>query len=134
MHLSARYGLAGIVGLALLTAVQKLRDLAWSPPPPGEYLLGVLPDFAAAIAIAFVLLSIWSDQNRTADPVKMKRAFMACVLISGFGLLAWELFQKTSTRLVFDPHDIGATFLGLGAAYVLFRALTPQSSLQARPW
>jgi hypothetical protein len=125
MRLSTRYGLIGIGALGLLAAVHQLRGMERSPQPTSDYLIGVLPNFAAAIAITFVLLSIWSDQNPDAGFTSAKRPFLLCSSISGFGLLAWELFQKTSSRLVFDPHDVGATLVGLGAAGMLFYILRP---------
>jgi hypothetical protein len=97
-----------------------------SPQPTIDYLIGVLPNFAAAIAITFVLLSIWADQNREADFNSAKRPFLVCAFISSVGLLAWELVQKTSSRLVFDSNDVGATLVGVGAASILFYALKPQ--------
>jgi hypothetical protein len=126
MRLSTRYGLTGIGALGLLASVHQLRGVQRSPQPIVDYLIGVLPNFAAAIAITFVLLSIWADQNRDADFTSAKRPFLGCAFISGVGLLAWELFQKTSRRLVFDVNDVGATFIGIGAAIILFYALTPQ--------
>ncbi len=124
MTLTTRYGLAGIGALALLSLVHWYRTSGLSPLPGGDYLLGVLPNFAAAIAIIFVLLSIWSDQRRGADFASTKRAFIVAASISGIGLTAWEFFQKTSRRLIFDPHDLGATLVGLGAAGLLFYMLT----------
>jgi hypothetical protein len=112
--------LTGIGALGLLATVHQLRGIERSPQPTGDYLVGVLPNFAAAIAITFVLLSIWADQNREADLSSAKGLFLVCAFISGVGLLAWELFQKSSNRLVFDPHDVAATFVGLGIASVLF--------------
>jgi Ni/Fe-hydrogenase subunit HybB-like protein len=112
--------------LGLLAMVHQLRAMERSPQVSSDYLIGVLPNFAAAIAITFVLLSIWADQNRDADFDSAKRPFLVCASISGIGLLAWELFQKTSSRLVFDPHDLGATFVGVGATCMLFYALKPQ--------
>lgn len=131
MRLSTRYGLIGIAGLGLLTAAHQLREMERSPQPTIDYLLGVLPNFAAAIAITFVLLSIWSDQNPEAGFTSAKRPFLICASISGFGLLAWELFQKTSSRLVFDPHDVGATVVGIGVASALFYLLSPRPSAKA---
>lgn len=126
--MSTRYSLADIGALALLTTVHQLRNLERSHQPPTQYLLGVLPNFAAAIAIVLVLLNIWCDQRRKADIGTVKGRFLACVGISGGGLLAWELIQKTSNRFVFDLHDIGATIVGLAAASLLFYLLTPRSS------
>jgi hypothetical protein len=82
---------------------------AWAHPtgaqPTIDYLIGVLPNFAAAIAITFVLLRILADPNRDADFNSAQRPFLFCIIVGGVGLVAWELFQKTSSRLVFDPHD-----------------------------
>ncbi|OYW44508.1 MAG: hypothetical protein B7Z08_09200 [Sphingomonadales bacterium 32-68-7] len=129
MVLSTRYGLAGIGALALLASAHKLRELGAAPHPAAVYLLGVAPNFAAALAITFVLLSIWSDQKRSADYAAVRLAFFGAVAISCAGLLAWELFQTTSSKLVFDSHDIAATLVGGAASWVLFGILTarPQS-------
>jgi hypothetical protein len=131
MRQSTRYGLTGIGALGLLAAVHQLRGMERTPQATSDYLIGVLPNFAAAIAITFVLLSIWSDQNKEAGFTAAKRPFLLCASISGFGLLAWELFQKTSSRLVFDPHDVGATFVGIGAASILFYILKPRSPTES---
>lgn len=126
MRLSTRYGLTGIGALALLAAVHQVRGMGLPPQPSLDYLVGVLPNFAAAIAITFVLLSIWGDQNPNADFAAAKRPFILCASISGLGLIAWELFQKTSNRLVFDPHDVGATVVGIGVTIIVFYVLKPR--------
>lgn len=127
MKLSTRYGLAGIAALALLTAVDALRARGGIGSATGSFLLGVLPNFAAAIAIPFVMLSVWTDQRQSATT---GRAFAACVTFSTLGLFAWEAIQRTSGRFVFDPHDLGATVAGALAAFLLFRSMTPRQ--QAR--
>ncbi len=127
MRGSMRYGLAGISGLGLLTIGHWLRDLALPPQRTVDYLLGVIPNFAAAIAITFVLLSIWSDQYRDASFATTLRALLVSASISGVGLISWELIQGTSNRLVFDPHDIGATLVGVATAAIMFYLLTPGS-------
>lgn len=126
MKASTRYGLVGIGALSLLSAVHWLRGMGSWQLPAGDYLLGVTPNFAASIAICFVLLSIWADQRHGPTFDVAKRAFLICVSISGLGLLGWELFQKNSSRFVFDPHDVGATFVGMSAASLLFYFLTPR--------
>ncbi len=125
MQLSTRYGLVGIGALTLLTTVHQLRGSPGLLSPAGDYLLGTLPNFAAAIAITFVLLSIWADQNRDAAFASIKRPFLMCASISAFGLLAWETFQKTSDRFVFDLHDTGATLVGVIVTSLLFYITTP---------
>ena len=127
MRLTMRYGLVGVAALAMLTAVHRLREDAMLPQPAGVYLLGVLPNFAAAVAITFVLLGIWSDQDRDAVLASTERRFLICASVSGFVLLAWEVLQTLSKQLVFDLHDLGATLVGLGAAVLIFYAVTPRA-------
>lgn len=43
---------------------------------------------------------------------------------SGVGLVAWEFIQQSSRNLVFDMHDIGASIVGLGVAFLLFAMST----------
>jgi hypothetical protein len=43
--------------------------------PIAAYLLGVTPNFAAAVAITFVLLSIWADHNERAGVNETPRWF-----------------------------------------------------------
>ena len=125
MRYPTRYGLAGIGALALLSLVHWARGWELPTSPTTAYLLGVLPNFAAAVAITFALLSIWSDQNSEASFASNKRAFFAAASISGVGLFAWEFFQKTTSgKLVFDEHDLAATLIGLGAASLLFYTIT----------
>jgi hypothetical protein len=126
MRLSTRYGLTGIGALSLLTTAHQLRGIERSSQPAIDYLLGVLPNFAAAIAITFVPLTIWAEQNRDADLSTAKRPFSLCASISGVSLLAWEVLQRLSKRLVFDPYDVAATLVGLAAACLIFYALSAQ--------
>jgi hypothetical protein len=130
MQPSLRYGLAGIGALALLSLVQWLREQHLHPGPLGKYLLGVTPNFAAAIAITFVLLSVWADKNRGATIASARKGFAACAAISGFGLIGWELIQRTSGRFVFDFSDILATLLGIGASALLFHAISPSADAE----
>ena len=127
MKLATRYGLAGIGGLALLSFGHWLREGRAIVGQPSEYLLGVLPNIAASIAVAFVLLSIWTDRNGPLTFAAARHRFLICATISGVGLIAWEFVQLTGDRLVFDLHDISATGIGLCAAGSLFVALTPKT-------
>jgi len=67
MKLSVRYGTAGIVALAALSGVHWLRAIGFSQGEVSGYLLGVLPNLCAAVAITFVVLSIWADQQKLID-------------------------------------------------------------------
>lgn len=127
MKLVTRYGLSGIGGLALLSSGNWLRARRLIIGQPGKYLLGVLPNFAAAIAIVFVILSIWTDQNLPVNFRAARIRFLLSATISGIGLVVWEFMQRIGHKLVFDIHDILATAIGLCAAALLFQAITPKT-------
>ena len=126
MKLSTRYGLVGIGALCALSLVHWGRESQYHGAETVLYLMGVLPNVAAAIAIPFVLLSIWADQNQSASYAIARRSFVVVALGTGVGLIGWEFIQQTSRTLVYEIHDIGATFLGLGVSCLLFTLLTPK--------
>lgn len=126
MKLFLRYGLIGIGALAVLSLGHWIRARTGGGPDAYLYVLGVLPNVAAAVAIPFVFLSIWADQNPSASYPAARRWFAGAALVTGAGLVAWELVQQTSRKLVFDPHDLGATAAGLVLAAVLFALVTPK--------
>lgn len=128
MEPQTRYGLLGIGALALLSCVHWVREQQLVLQPVSGYLLGVTPNFAAAIAINFVLMSIWADRTRNANFAVARYWFFVCAAVSALGLLSWELFQKTSKRLVFDVHDMLATLVGIATAILLFYLVTPRGA------
>ncbi|WP_298194418.1 hypothetical protein [Novosphingobium sp.] len=127
MKLSTRYGLAGLGGLALLTLVQWARQEHLQHGAVLTYLIGVGPNFAAAIAITFVLLGVWSEQRPGTDGVGERQRFRVSAAISGGGLLAWEAVQTASRNLVFDWQDVLATFAGIAVCHALFARIRPRS-------
>lgn len=126
MRLSTRYGLVAIAALALLTAVDGLRGSAIAFPPFARMLLGAGPNFAAAIAIAFVGLCIWVESLPGPRP-PLRVRFIICLTVGGLGLVAWEFVQRSSRSLVFDPGDLIATALGCALAAAVFAAITPRA-------
>jgi uncharacterized membrane protein len=128
MSLSTRYGIAGIGALAGLTVVQWLREDAAVQAEVAVYLLGVLPNLFAAMAITFVVLSFFADQRKLATRRAAGPWFLLAAAIAGAGLLGWEYIQQSSDRFVFDLHDIGATLVGLLLSGVVFGAVTPRGS------
>jgi hypothetical protein len=117
--------------LAALSLVHWGRRLQFEAPEIVFYLLGVLPNVAAAIAIPFVLLSIWTDQKPAATYQAARRRIVVLTLVAGVGLIAWEYMQQSSDSLFFDYHDIAATIFGLAVAWLLFVLLTPRASATA---
>ncbi|MBY0392020.1 MAG: hypothetical protein K2Q27_02005 [Novosphingobium sp.] len=121
MKLSTRFGLVGLGGLALLSAVQWARQQHLQHGAALTYLIGVGPNFAAAIAITFVLLAAWLDMRPVADAAAVGRRFRISAAVSALGLIGWECVQMTSHALVFDWHDVLATLAGIAVSVVQFR-------------
>ena len=115
----------GIGALGALSLVHWGRKLQYGGPGMADYLMGTLPNVAAAIAIPFVLLSIWADQKPAATYLAARQRFVVLALFAALGLIAWEFVQQSSRTLVFDLHDIGATILGIAVGWLLFILLTP---------
>ena len=132
MKLSTRYGLAGIAALAGLSLVHWLRKERYSGGEVSDYLLGVSPNFCAAIAISFMALSVWADQQKAIEYGATRRWFWFSAAFAGAGLLGWEIVQQKSANLVFDIHDIGATIAGLALSAAVFHLMTPRAPKQAR--
>ncbi len=126
MQFSTRYGLAAIAALSLLSCVHWIRDQGILLGNPAQWFVGVAPNFAAAIAINFVLLSFWADQKPGTEFDTLRRRFLVCAGVSGGGLTGWELIQMTSTRFVFDLSDLLATLCGILIATLVFYLVTPQ--------
>ena len=124
MKLSTRYGLVGLGGLALLTGGHWMREVSSDGAPVVIYILGVLPNVAAAIAIPFVFMGIFADQRKNASLRSIRNWFFVSVLVSCAGLFAWELIQRTSDRLVFDIDDLIATLFGSVLSLGIFAAIT----------
>lgn len=133
MKLSIRCGIVGIAALAALSVVHWLRGVEFSHDEVSGYLLGVAPNFCAAVAVTFVVLSIWADQQKLIEYRTARRWFLTAAAIAGVGLLGWEVIQRTSDRLVFDSSDIGATLAGLVLSGAVFHFATPRMSEHISP-
>jgi hypothetical protein len=124
--------LAGIAALGVLSLVHWGRRSKYDGPEIMMYLMGVMPNVAATIAIPFVLLSIWADQRPGASYADVRRAFVGLTLAAGVALIAWEFIQQSSRTLVFDLNDMVATLIGLAVVWMLFDVLTPKRSSDSR--
>lgn len=124
MKLSTRYGLVGICSLALLTLVHWVRAQPKDWPAEFGYMLGVLPNALAAIAIPFVLMGIVADQKQALTRSKIRFSFYASVALSCAGLIVWEFIQRSSDRLIFDTDDLLATLFGSLFSIAVFMLIT----------
>ncbi|MFM7626766.1 MAG: hypothetical protein ACKO7G_09925 [Gammaproteobacteria bacterium] len=124
MKPSIRIMCVGIGALALLSAVHWARAQHFQGPPLLLYLLGVLPNFAAAIAIPYVALGLWLESSPAASRAALRQRFMWLTLFAGVGLFLWEFGQRWSSGLFFDPDDLVATSVGLVVGWTIFRLIS----------
>lgn len=124
MKTSIRVMLVGIGALALLSAVHWAREQQFEGPPLLLHLLGVLPSFAAAIAIPFVVLGMWLESSPVSSSMALRKRFIGITLAAGAGLILWEFGQQSSRALFFDPDDLVATLVGLVVGWGLFAVVS----------
>jgi len=128
MKLPTRIALIGLGALGLLSSVHWARSQQFDGPPLLLYLLGVLPNVAAAIAIPYVVLSIWVDQAPTDSFSVVQKRHLMLTGFSSVGLIAWEFGQQLSRGLYFDPDDIVATIIGMVLGLMFFRWIKPPAA------
>lgn len=124
MKTSIRVMLVGIGALALLSTVHWAREQQFEGPPLLLHLLGVLPSFAAAIAVPFVVLGMWLESSPVSSHTTLRQRFTWTTLAAGAGLILWELGQQSSRALFFDPDDLVATLVGLVVGWGLFAVVS----------
>lgn len=120
VSLSARLSLAGMLGLAVLSAAHWARSAFPAAGSTLAFALGVLPNLAAGFAMPLILASLLPATSRTPRSCSSSRSFLFLLLFTTLGLCVWEVVQSRSDRLVYDPNDIAATLLGAILAYASY--------------
>lgn len=123
LSLSTRLSLAGMLGLAMLSATHWARAAFPKPGAGLGFLLGVLPNFTAGFAMPLILASMLPSVSGGPGALTANRRFLLLLLVTSLGLCAWEVIQARSERFVFDPNDIAATLLGAMVAFLIYRWL-----------
>ena len=119
-ELPQRLSATGIIGLAALSATHWLRENVSDPGPVLSFVLGVMPNLAAAFAMPLILAS-FKPRTSHAPMTKVSRFTYFWVLsFTTLGLCGWELIQTRSDRFVFDIYDLLATGFGSILAYFAF--------------
>lgn len=123
INLSTRLSLAGMLGLALLSATHWARAAIPYPSTSVAFALGVLPNLAAAIAMPLILTSMLPSIAGPRPTKSARRHFHFLLLFTTLGLCTWELIQTRSSSFVFDINDIGATVVGAVFAFATYMVL-----------
>ena len=120
MELRYRLSATGMIGLAALSATHWLRENISDAGPFVSFVLGVMPNLAAAFAMPLILASIFPHISRKPITRRSRLRYVWMLLFTTLGLCGWELIQMRSNRFVFDIYDILATGLGSALAYSAF--------------
>jgi hypothetical protein len=117
VELPYRLSATGMIGLAALSATHWLRENVSDAGPVLAFVLGVMPNLAAAFAMPLILASFFSHTSRIRSTKNSRLHYLWALSFTTLGLCGWELIQTQSDRFVFDVFDILATGLGSTLAY-----------------
>jgi len=120
LELPYRLSATGMIGLAVLSTTHWLRENTSFPGPVFSFVLGVMPNLAAAFAMPLILASFSPHTSRTPISRSSRLRYVTVLLFTTLGLCGWELIQIRSNRFVFDVYDILATGFGSALAYLAF--------------
>lgn len=134
-HAPKRFGgssplaLAGMAGLAVLSATDWARGAGLHPGAVLGFLLGVLPNLAAGYAMPLIVASMVGAAPAEREEFPDARRFMRTCAFTTLGLWSWEFIQARSPRFVFDVNDLVATGVGAALAYFTYRGLARTRSV-----
>jgi hypothetical protein len=120
---ATKHALTGMTALAVLSLGHWARAAGMFSSPVATFILGVLPNVAAAVAIPFITAGALADMRKDRQVPIDRRTFTMLNLGSVAGLVAWEFVQRGSLSLRFDPADLVATVAGAAVAQWAFRRL-----------
>jgi hypothetical protein len=117
---ATKHALTGMAALAVLSLGHWARANSGFSSPVATFILGVLPNVAAAVAIPFITAGALADMRKDRQVPIDRRTFTMLNLASVAGLVAWEFVQRGSLSLRFDPADLVATLVGAAVAQWVF--------------
>jgi hypothetical protein len=120
LELPYRLSATGMIGLAALSATHWLRENTTAPGPALSFVLGVMPNLAAAFAMPLILASFSPLSSRAPITRSSRLRYSWILLFTTLGLCGWEVMQTQSNRFVFDFYDVLATGFGSAFAYFAF--------------
>lgn len=118
---ATRHASTGLAALTVLSLGHWARAAGVFASPVATFILGVLPNVAAAVAIPSITAGALADMRKNRQVPIDLRTFTMLNLGSVAGLVAWEFVQRGSLSLRFDPADLVATVVGAVVAQWTFR-------------
>lgn len=123
LEVPQRLSILGIAGLAALSATHWLRGNVHDPAPALSFVLGCMPNLAAAFAMPLILATFTARTSKAPITQASRRAYLGILAFTTLGLLGWELVQTRSSNFVFDLNDVIATGVGAALAFVAYSVL-----------
>lgn len=120
LELPQRLSITGIAGLVALSVTHWLRANVHDPAPALSFVLGCMPNLAAAFAMPLIMATFTARTSKPPITQVSRRAYLGVLAFTTLGLLGWELVQTRSARFVFDVNDIAATFVGAVLAFFAY--------------
>jgi len=115
------FTLACLIGSSICVGVRILRHDVSAYSPGFKYLLGIAPNFGAALAILFgieIYYTILIKKSKVID--SNPKEFGLIALVTFLGLSLWELLQFVFWAYPIDVYDILATAVGILFSSLLF--------------
>jgi hypothetical protein len=112
-------GIFILTGMVLVIIVRLIRPNSNQFPEWMRFTLGILPNFAAAFSLPFLIFNLLSSFTRRKGILTYR--FYLSLSFTFIGLASWEVVQYRAWNYEMDPYDIAATALGCLFAFVAYR-------------
>ena len=113
-----------LIGILMAPLARALRPLPPETGPITTFVVGVLPNFGAGLALPFFLFVSLQQLSLARAPRPLFRAFGHAAAVTFFFLLAWEGLQQLVWGYRFDVYDVLATDFGVLAAVAGHRGIS----------
>jgi len=111
-----------LIGFSMIFIARMLRPLPADAHPIIVFIVGVMPNFGAGLAIPFFIL-VLNDAFFKKQLWQPAMQFNVICLFTLLGLAAWELAHTLAWGVPFDWFDMLATIAGIACAYIAFHTL-----------
>jgi hypothetical protein len=112
-------GIFILTGMVLVMIVRLIRPFSAQLPEWMRFTLGILPNFAAAFSLPFLIFNLLSPFTSRQGILAYR--FYLFLAVTFLGLTSWEVVQYWAWNYPMDPYDIAATASGCLFAFVAYQ-------------
>jgi hypothetical protein len=103
----------GLFGMVLIIVTHMIRPFLLGNSQEIVFIFGILPNFAAAFSLPFLMLGVSVRMPRVNTSIaKQSLIFVIMTISSIVGLIIWEVLQNVFWNISIDINDIRATVIG----------------------